>query len=131
MLTKLSRSEDSILDLNNKSEFFKQMDSLLDEGVEYVGLINKNGSMEAAIYRIDINMTKEKQEMFSMTLQLDNSMQSDFNDEFGSTIYTITERENSRFVSIPTSAGLLWVKMNKSMDPFLFIKKITGILNFS
>jgi len=130
MLAKLSVSDDLTPQLS-KSEFFTQMNSLLEEGVEYVGIINKNGRIEEAIYKNEMNMTKEKKEMFSMTHQLHNSMQSDFDEEFGSVNYTITERENSRFVSIPISKGILLVKLNKSMDPFLFINKTAGILNFA
>jgi len=129
MLAKLSVSDDFTPQLS-KSEFFKQMNTLLEEGVEYVGIINKNGRIEEAIYKSEMNMTKEKKEMFSMIHQLHNSMQSDFDEEFGTVNYTITERENSRFVSIPIPKGILLVKLNKSMDPFLFINKTAG-MNFA
>jgi len=98
-------------------------------GTEFVCIINKRGRIEEAIYKNEMNMTKEKKEMFSIGLQLQNSMQQDFDEDFGAVNYTITERESARFVSIPTSEGILLAKLNKSIDPFLFINKITGILN--
>jgi hypothetical protein len=103
-------------------------DKLL-EGTEFVCIINKQGRIEESIYKNGINMSEEKKEMFAMVTQLQNSMQSDFDDEFGKVHYTITERENARFVSIPTHTGILLAKLNKSVDPFIFINKITEMLN--
>ncbi len=71
-----------------------------------------------------MKMPKERTEMFSMGIQLQHSMQSDFDNEFGPVNYTITERKNSRFVSIPVPVGILLAKLDKSTDPFLFINKI-------
>jgi len=103
---------------------------LLPSGTEFACIINKKGRIEA-IYNNDMNMSKEKKEMFLMSLQLQNSMQSDFDDEFGQVDYTITERKTSRFVSIPISTGIFLAKLDKSTDPFLFINKISEILNYS
>lgn len=103
---------------------------LFPTGAEFVCIINKQGRIESS-YNNGMNIPKEKKEMFSMGLQLQDSMQSDFNDEFGPVDYTITERKNSRFVSIPTSEGILLAKLDKSTDPFLFINKILEIMNFS
>jgi len=99
------------------------------EDAEFVCVINKQGRIEHSVYKNDIDMSKDKKEMFSMGLQLQNSMQSDFDDEFGRVNYTITERENSRFISVPTIAGILLVKLNKTIDPFVFVKKICRLLN--
>jgi hypothetical protein len=69
--------------------------------------------------------------MLAMGVQLQNSMQSDFDGEFGTVHYTITERENTRFVSIPTHAGILLAKLDKSTDPFAFVNKIIKMMNSS
>jgi hypothetical protein len=100
-------------------------------GIEFVCLINKQGRIEQSIFNNGIDITEDKREMFAMGLQLQNSMQSDFDYEFGTVHYTITERENARFVSIPTSTGVLLAKMNKSADPFVFVDKITRMTNSS
>jgi hypothetical protein len=63
-----------------------------------------------------------------MGVQLQNSMQRDFDYEFGTVHYTITERENATFVSIPTHMGILLEKLNKSVDPFVFVNKITEMM---
>ena len=101
------------------------------EGVEFVCLINKQGKIEQSVYKNGIILSKEKHEMFTMGVQLHNSMQRDFDEEFGPVHYSITERENSRFVSIPTHAGILMAKLTKSVDPFVFVNEITTMMNFS
>ena len=107
---------------------------LLDEfmpptGTEFVCIINKQGRIEQSIFKNGIDITEDKKEMFAMGVQLQNSMQSDFDYEFGTVNYTITERENARFVSIPTCVGILLAKMNKSVDPFIFVNKISRMMN--
>ena len=98
-------------------------------GTEFVCIINKQGRIEQSIYKNGINITEDKKEMFAMGVQLQNSMQSDFDYEFGTVNYTITERENARFVSMPIRAGILLAKMNKSVDPFIFVATIVGMMN--
>ncbi|HMK32818.1 MAG TPA: hypothetical protein VK431_04250, partial [Nitrosopumilaceae archaeon] len=132
MLTQHPESENLRLHLDiKKKEIVIQSDLLLEDGVEYLAIINKNGKIEDATYKNDINLIKEKKEMFSMGLRLQNSMQHDFDEEFGPVNYTITSRENSNFISIPTSAGILVAKLDKSIHPFEFIHKISAILNVS
>ena len=98
-------------------------------GTEFVYIINRQGRIEQSIFKNGIEISDDKKEMFAMGLQLQYSMQSDFDYEFGTVNYAITERENARFVSIPINAGILLAKLNKSLDPFVFINKITGMLN--
>ena len=112
-------------------EVFFQHGFVPPVGVEFVFIINKQGRIEQSIHNKNPNLTKEKKEMFSMCVQLHNSMQSDFDDQFGAVSYTLTERENARFVSIPIPAGVLLAKLDKSIDPILFVNEIVGILKFS
>lgn len=101
------------------------------EGTEFVCIINKNGRIEQSIIKIGITLSEDKKEMLAMGIRLQNSMQSDFDYEFGTVNYTVTERENARFVSIPTHAGILLAKLNKSVDPFIFVNKIIRVMNAS
>ncbi len=101
------------------------------EGTEFVCMINKHGRIEQSIFKNGINIAEDKKEMFAMGVQLQNSMQSDFDYEFGTVHYTITERENARFVSMPTHMGILLAKLNKSVDPFVFVNKISEMIKSS
>ncbi len=105
--------------------------SILEEGVEFIGLINKQGRMESALGKEDINLTEERKEMYLMGLALQSSMQSDFDSEFGSVSYTVTEREKSKFISVPSFPHTILAIMKKSKDHIEVIKKIkTAIRNF-
>jgi len=114
-------------DLTTKNDVLQG--KLFLEDAEFVCVINKQGRIEHSTYKNDMEMSKDKKEMFTMCLQLQNSMQSDFDDELGPVNYTITERENSRFISLPTSIGILLVKLDKTTDPFVFVNKINRLLN--
>jgi hypothetical protein len=105
--------------------------SILEDGVEFIGLINKQGKMENTLFNNEINLTKERKEMFSMELRLQSSMQSDFDSEFGPVSYTVTEREKSKFVSILTFPYIVLAIMKKNIDHIAVINKIkTTIRNF-
>ena len=105
--------------------------SILEDGVEFIGLINKQGKMENVLFKNEINLTKERKEMFSMELRLQSSMQSDFDPEFGPVSYTITEREKSKFVSILALPYIVLAIMKKNIDHIAVINKIkTKIRNF-
>jgi hypothetical protein len=107
----------------NESDIFYDK-SILEDGVEFIGLINKQGKMENILFKNEINLTKERKEMFSMELRLQSSMQSDFDSEFGPVSYTVTEREKSKFVSILTFSHIILAIMKKNIDHIAVINKI-------
>ncbi|MHB8602482.1 MAG: hypothetical protein ACYC6W_06370 [Nitrosotalea sp.] len=114
-----------MLEVNTKNNFNLFYDkSILAEGVEFIGWINKQGKMENTLFNSNINLTTEKKEMFSMGLRLQSSMQSDFDSDFGSVSYTLTERKQSKFVSILSSPYIILVIMKKNIDHIGVIKKI-------
>ena len=123
---------ETMLEVNKKIEpgFFCDK-SILENGIEFIGFINKLGRMEGAIFNNDINLTGERKEMYMMELRLQSSMQSDFDSEFGPVSYNVTEREKSKFVSILTFPYLILAIMKKNKDHIAVINKIkTKIQNF-
>ena len=103
---------------------------VLEQGIEFIGLINKQGKLESALFNNDINMTREKKEMYMMGIRLQSSMQSDYDYEFGPVSYTITEREKSKFLSIINFPYIILAIMKKSKDHIAVIAKIkTAIRN--
>lgn len=105
--------------------------SVLEDGMEFIGLINKQGKLESALFNNDINMTRERKEMYMMGLRLQSSMQSDYDSDFGPVSYTVTEREKSKFVSIINFPYVILAIMKKSKDHLVVINKIkTAIRKF-
>jgi hypothetical protein len=105
--------------------------SILEEGVEFIGLINKHGKMENILSKNEINLSTERISMFSMELRLQSSMLSDFDSEFGPVRYTLTEREELKFLSILIFPNIILAIMKKDIDHIPVIDKIkTKIQNF-
>lgn len=116
--------------LKNEIDFFHDK-SILGDGVEFIGLINKEGRMESVMCKNEINLTDDRKEMFLMQFRLLSSMQKDYDDEFGPVSHTITERENSIFVSIPCVFHTVLAIMKKNIDIIAAINKIkVAIRNF-
>ncbi len=121
----------TILEVSEKIEpdFFCDK-SILEDGIEFIGLINKQGRMEDAIFNNDINLTRERKEVYMMELRLQSSMQSDFDSELGPVSYNVTARGKSKFVSIITFPYIILAIMKKSKDHIAVIDKIkTAIRN--
>ena len=101
-----------------------------NENIQSVAVINKNGRAIEEKSRVisDLLMPDKKNEMYFMQCALQVSMARDFDDEFGPLSFTITERENSKFVSIPSFSNIILAKMKKGMDHTALINKIKKII---
>jgi hypothetical protein len=117
--------------LAEKTDLFSQVGFLLDDGADYVGIINKNGRIENATCKNDINLTTEKREMFYMGIRLQNCMQGDFDEDLGTVNYILVERENSKFFSVPFSSFTVLAIMDKRMDHITIINKIKTLMTNS
>lgn len=78
-----------------------QTASIIIPGVELIGIINKRGKMTNCV-GLDVDMSSDKKEMFLMKIALRTAMQKDFDEELGPANYSMTQRGNKRFISIPT-----------------------------
>ncbi|TLX71399.1 MAG: hypothetical protein E6L05_03700 [Thaumarchaeota archaeon] len=106
--------------------------SILDtsENIQSVAVINKNGRAIEEKTRGNSNllMLDRKNEMYFMQCALQISMTRDFDEEFGPVSCTITERENSNFVSIPFFSHIILAKMKKGIDHTALINKIKKVI---
>jgi len=103
---------------------------LLGHGVEFAGFIDKQGHVIDYVCKNEINLSKEQKEMFFMMTSLNLSMQRDYDDNLGTVQYTVTERENSKIVSIPVLFGSIMLVMNKKIRPSLLVKKISKAIDY-
>ena len=101
-----------------------------NENIQSVAVINKNGRAIEEKIRGNSNllMLDKKNEMYFMQCALQISMTRDFDEEFGPVSFTITERENSKFVSIPSFPHIILAKMKKDMDHTALLNKIKKII---
>jgi hypothetical protein len=103
---------------------------LLAGGVEFVGFISKLGRVIDYSCKNEINLTQEEKETLFMMTSLNLSMQRDYDDNFGAIQYIVTERENSKIVSVPVPFGSILLVMNKKARPSLFVKKILKAVGY-
>lgn len=115
--------------LQEMSDFLPQMRSFLEDGIEYIGIINKKGRLENFVCKKDIKLSVEKREMFCMGLQLQNSMQQDYDDEFGAVSYIVIERESSKIILIPTLSDTILAIINKELNHNEIINKIKSMMS--
>jgi len=87
---------------------------LLVDGVEFVGLISKNGRLVDCKSKNNLCFTKQQEEMYFMSISLYHSMQRDYDENFGLMEYTVMVRENYKIISIPMEKETLVVVISKS-----------------
>jgi hypothetical protein len=97
---------------------------LLGHGVEFAGFINRQGRIIDYACTNEINLSQEQKDMFFMATSLSLRMQGDYDDSFGPVQYIVTERENSKIVSIPIPAGVIILVVNKDTGLSVLVKKI-------
>ncbi len=96
---------------------------LLKHGLECVYVINAQGRIiEHASKNNPI--AHEKLEMLCMSVRLQHSIQSDFDEDLGNVNYIMTERSNLKFVSVPISKSVLLAIGKKNLDHQSIIQKI-------
>lgn len=99
------------------------------ENIQSVVVINKNGRPVEEKARDDSDLLSDKKnEMYFMQCALQISMAKDFDEEFGPVSFTITERENSKFVSIPSFSHIILAKMKRGMYQAALLNKIKKII---
>jgi hypothetical protein len=97
---------------------------LLGHGVEFAGFINRQGRIIDYAGTSEINLSQEQKDMFFMATSLSLRMQGDYDGSFGAVQYIVTERENSRIVSIPIPTGAIVLVVNKDIGLSALVKKI-------
>jgi hypothetical protein len=103
----------------------------INEKIRFVGIINQMGKLIAGDMKK--GLTSMEREDGSMRLYLgyaiNNVLRRDFDNVFGKVLYTFSEREQIKLLTIPLDDNLLLVSMDKSIDHTELIKKILAVVN--
>ncbi len=91
--------------ISENKELVSQKASIINPDVKLVGIINRRGRMTVSIGTGTIDMPEDKKHMFFMKIALRNSMQHDFDEDLGSVDYCMTQRGNTKYISVPTRNG--------------------------
>jgi len=103
---------------------------LLGQGVEFAAFINKQGRAIDCAWKNQINLSEEEKEMFFMMNSLNLTMQGDYDNNLGTVQYTVTERENSKIISIPVPLGSIVLVAKKEARLSFLVKKISNAIDY-
>lgn len=103
----------------------------INEKIRFVGIIDQMGKLIAGDMKK--GLTSMEQDDGSMRLYLgyaiNNVLRRDFDNVFGKVLYTFSEREQLKLLTIPLGNNLILVSMDKSIDHTELIKKILAVVN--
>jgi len=99
---------------------------VLGDGIEFVGLITRNGRLSAGNSPTKFNLSQEQMEMFLISCSLQQRMQQDYDDNFGPVQFSVTERDNFRIITVPQGSDTLIFVMHKSGE---FLSGVQGLLD--
>jgi len=107
--------------------------SMIPSGVEFVGIINERGRLVETMGKdLLCNMPRDMKEMFCMKIALRSSMQKDFDEYLGPVNYCMTQRGNTKFISIPAFNGNTILGITKKkVEPSVVVGCVTQMLQSS
>ena len=112
--------------MSNIVETLHLDETKLGKGIEFVGLITKNGRLVAPKEKNGLEISKDRREMFFMGLSLQQRMNSEYDDDLGQVEYSMTERENQIIITIPQAHDTLIFVMDKSGN---FASRLKNLLD--
>jgi len=116
----------------NIEKLVSQKASIINPDVKLVGIINSRGKMTVSIGTGTIDMSEDQKQMFFMNIALRNSMQHDFDEDLGSVDYCMTQRGNTKYISVPARNGSTILAVTKQdADHEELVVGITQIIRYS
>ena len=113
-------------------EFIFQKASIINQDVEFLGIINERGKLIESIGKDCFDMSNGNKEMFFMKIVLRSKMQKDFDEYLGSVNYCMTQRGGKKFISIPVYGNKVILAVTKNdFDHEALVNDITQTLKYS
>jgi len=117
----------TIITKNDQS--ISQKAVIIVPGVKMIGIINNRGKLVDFMGSDCIDMSEDKREMFFMKIALRNSMQQDFDEDLGVVNYCMTQRGDSKFISIPIcDRNTIFAVTKKNVNPEKVVDEIHQML---
>ena len=102
---------------------------IIDDNLQFLGFINNKGKLVDSIPFKGFDLPKHEKEMFFMKISLYDHLQRDFEDQLGPVMFNVSERKDSRYITIPIPSGIVFAILDKHADCETFVHKILSILN--
>jgi hypothetical protein len=86
-----------------------------DKNIRFVGIIDKMGTLVAGGMRKGIEPLEPREDRRKLYIEyaLRNAMRSEFDEEYGKTIYAMSEREKIKIATFPCGEYLILVSIEK------------------
>ena len=103
----------------------------INEKIRFVGIIDQMGKLIGGDMKKGLPSLEKNDGSIRLYLgyAINNILRRDFDDVFGKVLYTFSERERIKLLTIPIDDNLLLVSMDKSTDHVELINKIIVVAN--
>jgi hypothetical protein len=116
-----------------ETDFDKLCDRIFaaDRNIRFAGVIDKMGTLVAGGMRKGIKPLEPREERRRLYIEyaLRSAMRSDFDEEYGKTIYSISEREKIKIATFPHGDYLILISIERKAQHDKVIAKVLKLLN--
>jgi hypothetical protein len=102
-----------------------------DRNIRFAGAIDKMGTLVAGGMRKGIKPLEPREDRRKLYIEyaLRNAMRSEFDDEYGKTVYAMSEREKIKIATFPHGDYLILISIEKKAQHDKVIHKVLKILD--
>jgi hypothetical protein len=102
----------------------------VDEKIRFVGIIDEMGKLIVGDMKKGTPSLEKNDGSIRLYLgyAINNILRRDFDNVFGKVIYTFSERENIKLLTIPIAENLVLVSIDKFADHDILINKILNVV---
>jgi hypothetical protein len=102
-----------------------------DRNIRFAGAIDKMGTLVAGGMRKGIKPLEPREDRRKLYIEyaLRNAMRSEFDDEYGKTVYAMSEREKIKIATFPYGEHLILISIEKKAQHDKVIHKVLKILD--
>lgn len=102
----------------------------INEKIRFVGIIDQMGKLIAGDMKKGLPSLERDDGSIMLYLgyAINNILRRDFDNVFGKVLYTFSEREKIKLLTIPIDDNLLLVSMDKSSNHVELLKKILDVV---
>jgi uncharacterized protein DUF6659 len=116
-----------------ESDFDKLCDRIFaaDKNIRFAGAIDKMGTLVAGGMRKGIKPLEPREDRRKLYIEyaLRSAMRSEFDEEYGKTIYSMSEREKIKIATFPFGDHLILISIEKKAQHDQVIDKVLKLLD--
>lgn len=112
-----------------RDNLFAPESKIIDDNLQFLGFIGNKGKLVDSIFSKEFDLPKHEKEMFFMNISLYDHLQRDFENQLGPITFNMSERKDSRHITIPIQSGIIFAILDKHANYEVFVDKMRSILD--